>query len=174
MTSRRLFKYFKVPELLKIGMLVWGEADSETFAKKGVYEESFSDMLHGSGGSYSSSCILTLVLTSKDNEVQAGVTSFKTSENSEEFSALEVLLENFLSVYLYLIGTFTSLIHIESCKSPTAVLFDDDMGRISIRYYETKEYHSECSGKISRIMHRTLVTTCKLNGVHQVYFDFVS
>ncbi|GJY88185.1 hypothetical protein Tco_0502813 [Tanacetum coccineum] len=30
----------------------------------------------------------------------------------------------------------TSLIHIESHKSPTAVLFDDDTGRISIRYRE--------------------------------------
>ncbi|GJQ99886.1 hypothetical protein Tco_0522871 [Tanacetum coccineum] len=30
----------------------------------------------------------------------------------------------------------TSLIHIESCKSPTAVLFDDDTGRISIRHCE--------------------------------------
>ncbi|GJU43138.1 hypothetical protein Tco_1200404 [Tanacetum coccineum] len=30
----------------------------------------------------------------------------------------------------------TSLIHIENCKSPTAVLFDDDTGRISIRHCE--------------------------------------
>ncbi|GJS30044.1 hypothetical protein Tco_0490664 [Tanacetum coccineum] len=30
----------------------------------------------------------------------------------------------------------TSLIHIESRKSPTAVLFDDDTGRISIRHCE--------------------------------------
>ncbi|GJV27842.1 hypothetical protein Tco_1384290 [Tanacetum coccineum] len=30
----------------------------------------------------------------------------------------------------------TSLIHRESCKSPTAVLFDDDTGRISIRHCE--------------------------------------
>ncbi|GJX11495.1 hypothetical protein Tco_0201354 [Tanacetum coccineum] len=41
-------------------------------------------------------------------------------------------------------------------KSPTIVLFDDDTGSISIRHFETKEYHSECSGKISRIMRRTL------------------
>ncbi|GKA72046.1 hypothetical protein Tco_0778262 [Tanacetum coccineum] len=33
----------------------------------------------------------------------------------------------------------TSLIHIESRKSPTAVLFDDDTGRISIRHFITKE-----------------------------------
>ncbi|GJY04025.1 hypothetical protein Tco_0369965 [Tanacetum coccineum] len=37
---------------------------------------------------------------------------------------------------------YTSLIHIESRKSPTAVLFDVDTGRISIRHCETKEYHS--------------------------------
>ncbi|GJY25204.1 hypothetical protein Tco_0399930 [Tanacetum coccineum] len=42
------------------------------------------------------------------------------------------------------------LIHIESCKSPTAVLFDVDTGRISIRHYETKEYHSQCSGNITK------------------------
>ncbi|GJX28798.1 hypothetical protein Tco_0236877 [Tanacetum coccineum] len=30
----------------------------------------------------------------------------------------------------------TSLIHMESRKSPTAVLFDDDTGRISIRHCE--------------------------------------
>ncbi|GKD36423.1 hypothetical protein Tco_1251932, partial [Tanacetum coccineum] len=30
----------------------------------------------------------------------------------------------------------TSLIHIESRKSPTAVLFDDDTGWISIRHCE--------------------------------------
>ncbi|GKC03607.1 hypothetical protein Tco_0995217, partial [Tanacetum coccineum] len=68
----------------------------------------------------------------------------------------------------------TSSIHIESCKSLTAELFDVDSGRISIRHYKTKEYHSECSGKISRIMRRTLVITCELNGVQQVYFDIVS
>ncbi|GJV53960.1 hypothetical protein Tco_1449701 [Tanacetum coccineum] len=32
----------------------------------------------------------------------------------------------------------------------------------------TKEYHSECSGKITRIMRRTLVATCELIGVEQV------
>ncbi|GKA46260.1 hypothetical protein Tco_0739143 [Tanacetum coccineum] len=67
-----------------------------------------------------------------------------------------------------------SLIHIRSCKSPTAVLFDGDTGRISICHCETKEYHSECSIKISRIMRRTLVTTCELIGVQQMYFDVVS
>ncbi|GJS92338.1 retrovirus-related pol polyprotein from transposon TNT 1-94 [Tanacetum coccineum] len=47
----------------------------------------------------------------------------------------------------------TSLIHIESRKSPITVLFDVDTGRISIHHCETKEYHSESSGKITRIMH---------------------
>ncbi|GJW14841.1 hypothetical protein Tco_0018974 [Tanacetum coccineum] len=35
----------------------------------------------------------------------------------------------------------TSLIHIESCKSPTVVLFDVDTRRISIFTVNTKEYH---------------------------------
>nr|GEU96127.1 hypothetical protein [Tanacetum cinerariifolium] len=34
-----------------------------------------------------------------------------------------------------------------------------------IHHCETKEYHSECSGKISKITCRTLVITCELNGV---------
>ncbi|GJU06405.1 putative glycosyl transferase 14 [Tanacetum coccineum] len=73
----------------------------------------------------------------------------------------------------YLVST--SLIHIESCKSPTAVMFDDDTGRNSIRHCGTKEYHSECSGKISRIMRiLTLITTCELIGVQQVYFNVLS
>ncbi|GKC40219.1 hypothetical protein Tco_1052603 [Tanacetum coccineum] len=37
----------------------------------------------------------------------------------------------------------------------------------------TKEYHSECSGKISRIMRRTLVTTYELYGVQQVFETYV-
>ncbi|GJW57533.1 hypothetical protein Tco_0104264 [Tanacetum coccineum] len=39
-----------------------------------------------------------------------------------------------LDLYRYPVDT--SLIHIESRKSPTAVLFDDDTGRISIRHCE--------------------------------------
>ncbi|GJS41523.1 RNA-directed DNA polymerase, eukaryota [Tanacetum coccineum] len=38
-------------------------------------------------------------------------------------------------------GVDTSLIHIESHKSPTAELFDVDSGRISIATVNTKEYH---------------------------------
>ncbi|GJT70555.1 hypothetical protein Tco_1029841 [Tanacetum coccineum] len=34
-------------------------------------------------------------------------------------------------------------IHIESCKSPTAKLFDVDSERISIIIVNTKEYHSD-------------------------------
>ncbi|GJT92457.1 hypothetical protein Tco_1081302 [Tanacetum coccineum] len=50
----------------------------------------------------------------------------------------------------------TSLIHIESRKSPTAVLLDVNIGRISIRHCETEEYHSEYTGNITRIMRRNL------------------
>ncbi|GKE14644.1 hypothetical protein Tco_1422221, partial [Tanacetum coccineum] len=37
----------------------------------------------------------------------------------------------------------TSSIHIKSCKSPTAELFDVDSRRISIVTVNTKEYHSD-------------------------------
>nr|GEV79645.1 hypothetical protein [Tanacetum cinerariifolium] len=40
----------------------------------------------------------------------------------------------------------TSLIHLESRKSPTVKLFDVDSGRIPFITMKTKEYHSECSG----------------------------
>ncbi|GJW32439.1 hypothetical protein Tco_0052471 [Tanacetum coccineum] len=40
-----------------------------------------------------------------------------------------------------------SLIHIESRKSPTAMLFDVDTGRISIVIVNTKEYHSDVMAK---------------------------
>ncbi|GJX38571.1 hypothetical protein Tco_0251874 [Tanacetum coccineum] len=53
----------------------------------------------------------------------------------------------------------TSLIHIESRKSPTKSLFDAGSSRISIFIVSTKEYHSECSGRITRIMRRTLVNS---------------
>ncbi|GJW98000.1 hypothetical protein Tco_0179808 [Tanacetum coccineum] len=41
----------------------------------------------------------------------------------------------------------TSLIHIESRKSPTAVLFDDDTRKISIVTVNTQEYHSDVLAK---------------------------
>ncbi|GJT65449.1 hypothetical protein Tco_1016929 [Tanacetum coccineum] len=50
-----------------------------------------------------------------------------------------------------------SSIHVESCKSPTVVLFDDDTKRISIHHLITKGI-SKCSRKISRIMRRALDT----------------
>nr|GEW91138.1 reverse transcriptase domain-containing protein [Tanacetum cinerariifolium] len=49
----------------------------------------------------------------------------------------------------------TSLIHIESCKSPTKSLFDVGSSRISI--FTVNTFVSlGCSGKITRIMRRTL------------------
>ncbi|GJV97220.1 hypothetical protein Tco_1548797 [Tanacetum coccineum] len=59
----------------------------------------------------------------------------------------------------------------ESRKLPTAVLFDVDTGRISIRHSKTKEYHSECSGKITWIMCRTLrYHLCSLFVNNKLYF----
>ncbi|GKE42698.1 hypothetical protein Tco_1469982, partial [Tanacetum coccineum] len=53
--------------------------------------------------------------------------SFDLVFNSE--SSIHLLDQNRYSVD-------TRLIHIEFCKSPTAVLFDVDTGRISIRHCE--------------------------------------
>ncbi|GJX86460.1 hypothetical protein Tco_0337234 [Tanacetum coccineum] len=50
----------------------------------------------------------------------------------------------------------TSLIHLESRKSPTAELFDLESGRISIVTVNTKEYHFDVLAIIIRIMRRTL------------------
>ncbi|GKA57661.1 hypothetical protein Tco_0756849 [Tanacetum coccineum] len=49
----------------------------------------------------------------------------------------------------------TSLIHIESRKSPTKSLFDVGSRRISIITVNTKEYHSDVLAIITRIMRRT-------------------
>ncbi|GKA63479.1 copia protein [Tanacetum coccineum] len=49
----------------------------------------------------------------------------------------------------------TSLIHIESRKSPTKSLFDVGSRRISIFTVNTKEYHSDVLAIITRIMRRT-------------------
>ncbi|GJV32568.1 hypothetical protein Tco_1392968 [Tanacetum coccineum] len=51
----------------------------------------------------------------------------------------------------------TSLVHIESLKSPTAKLFDDDSRRISIFSVYTKEYHSDVLANTTRIMRKTLL-----------------
>ncbi|GKB45637.1 hypothetical protein Tco_0896390 [Tanacetum coccineum] len=50
----------------------------------------------------------------------------------------------------------TSLIRIESRKSPTKSLFDIILRRISIVIVNTKEYHSDVLAVITRIMRRTL------------------
>ncbi|GKC57408.1 hypothetical protein Tco_1085006 [Tanacetum coccineum] len=49
----------------------------------------------------------------------------------------------------------TSLIHLESRKSPTKSLFDVGSRRISIVTVNTKEYHSDVLAIITRIMRRT-------------------
>ncbi|GJV49183.1 retrovirus-related pol polyprotein from transposon TNT 1-94 [Tanacetum coccineum] len=52
----------------------------------------------------------------------------------------------------------TSLIHLESRKSPTKSLFDVGSRRISIVTVNTKEYHSDILEIITRIMRRTFDT----------------
>ncbi|GKE82052.1 hypothetical protein Tco_1552052, partial [Tanacetum coccineum] len=68
----------------------------------------------------------------------------------------------------------TSLIHIESRKSPTAELLDVDSGRISIVIVNTKEYHSDVLENITRIMCRTLVQVMFLMVNNNYILEFVS
>ncbi|GJY12166.1 hypothetical protein Tco_0381475 [Tanacetum coccineum] len=57
----------------------------------------------------------------------------------------------------------TSLIHIESRKSPTAELFDVDSGRISIVTVNTKEHHSDVLAKSQGYCVGLFVITCVLD-----------
>ncbi|GJT08035.1 hypothetical protein Tco_0842497 [Tanacetum coccineum] len=66
----------------------------------------------------------------------------------------------------------TSLIHIESCKSPTKSLFDVGSSRISI-FTVINEITSEVLEDLRKCV-GLFVTTCELCGVQQVYFDIVS
>ncbi|GKC36015.1 retrovirus-related pol polyprotein from transposon TNT 1-94 [Tanacetum coccineum] len=69
---------------------------------------------------------------------------------------------------LVLITGMSQSRHHESRKSPTAVLFDVDNGRISIVTMNTKEYHSDVLAIIMRIMRRTLVqVVCEVATKHQ-------
>ncbi|GJW64623.1 hypothetical protein Tco_0116507 [Tanacetum coccineum] len=96
--------------LLKIRMLVWGEADSKTSAKKESQKKSFQRELFKTccmdwgevnpvHAYYNGSC------TSKDNEDPSWNTSFKTKRTHKTTSALEVLWKTLFLLYLYLIGT---------------------------------------------------------------------
>ncbi|GJU69070.1 hypothetical protein Tco_1255329 [Tanacetum coccineum] len=71
----------------------------------------------------------------------------------------------------------TSLIHIESRKSPTAMLFDDDTGRISIRHLRIlKEYHLNVRAE-SKIMPHDLVRLVVLvigGGAAATYSNFTN
>ncbi|GKC43130.1 hypothetical protein Tco_1060852 [Tanacetum coccineum] len=53
---------------------------------------------------------------------------------SDSYYLFDYVVNSFTGPNRYPVDT--SLIHIESRKSPTAVLFDDDTGRISIRHCE--------------------------------------
>ncbi|GJS03866.1 hypothetical protein Tco_0320374 [Tanacetum coccineum] len=91
--------------LLKIGMLVWGEADSETSPKRSLRRKLFKTCCMDWGevnqvhAYYNGSC------TSKDNEDPSWSTSFKTRRTQKTSSALDVLWKTLFLLYLYLIGT---------------------------------------------------------------------
>ncbi|GJT84060.1 hypothetical protein Tco_1058402 [Tanacetum coccineum] len=75
--------------LLKIGMLVWGEADSETSPKKEFMKKAFQDMLHELGEVNPIHAYYNGSRTSKDNEDPSWSTSFKTRRTQKTSSALE-------------------------------------------------------------------------------------
>ncbi|GJS59679.1 hypothetical protein Tco_0654463 [Tanacetum coccineum] len=107
MTSRRCFNALQMfQNQLKIGMLVWGEADiQKTSAKKESMKKAFQDCcknwreVNPVHAYYNGSC------TSKDNEDPSWNTSFKTKRTHKTTSALEVLWKTLFLLYLYLIGT---------------------------------------------------------------------
>ncbi|GKD48654.1 hypothetical protein Tco_1277630 [Tanacetum coccineum] len=82
--------------LLKIGMLVWGEADSETSPKRILSRKLFKTCCMSWGevnpthAYYNGSCI------SKDTEDPSWSTSFKTRRTQKTSSALEVLWKTLL------------------------------------------------------------------------------
>ncbi|GJU64056.1 hypothetical protein Tco_1245891 [Tanacetum coccineum] len=80
-----------IENLLKIGMLVWGEADSETLLKQESMKKAFQDMLHGLGEFNPTHAYYNGFRTSKDNEDPSWSTSFKTRRTQKTSSALEVL-----------------------------------------------------------------------------------
>ncbi|GKE97546.1 hypothetical protein Tco_0020897, partial [Tanacetum coccineum] len=79
----------KFQNLLKIGMLVWGEADSETPPKRSLKRKLFKTCCMNWGevnpthAYYNGSC------TSKDTEDPSWSTSFKTRRTQKTSSALE-------------------------------------------------------------------------------------
>ncbi|GKC75312.1 hypothetical protein Tco_1126086, partial [Tanacetum coccineum] len=73
--------------------------------QKGVYEESFQDMLHGLGEVNPTHAYYNGLCTSKDTEDPSWSTSFKTRSTQKTSSALEALWKTLFVLYLYLIGT---------------------------------------------------------------------
>ncbi|GKA44346.1 hypothetical protein Tco_0737070 [Tanacetum coccineum] len=81
----------KIQNLLKIGMLVWGEADSENLPKRSLRRKLFKTCCMNWGevnpthAYYNGSC------TIKDTEDPSWSTSFKTRRTQKTSSALEAL-----------------------------------------------------------------------------------
>ncbi|GKA46130.1 hypothetical protein Tco_0738926, partial [Tanacetum coccineum] len=96
-----------VHNLLNIGDVVCGEANSGSFAKKSLFKRAFSrhaacivwGEVNPTHAYYNGSC------TSKDTEDPSWSTSFKTRSTQKTSSALEALWKTLFVLYLYLIGT---------------------------------------------------------------------
>ncbi|GKB20664.1 hypothetical protein Tco_0854587 [Tanacetum coccineum] len=93
-------------------------------------------------GRSSGSRIICLVLTSSSGSIRAlkQETRELDVERMQNEDSQDQLRRNYPAV-------ITSLIHIESRKSPTAVLFDVDTRRIFIVSVNTKEYHFDVLAK---------------------------
>ncbi|GJS90669.1 hypothetical protein Tco_0773305 [Tanacetum coccineum] len=91
--------------LLKIGMLVWGEADSETSTKRSLRRKLFKTCCMNWGEVNPTHAYYNGSRTSKDNEDPSWSTSFKTRRTQKTSSALEVLWKTLFLLYLYLLGT---------------------------------------------------------------------
>ncbi|GJU57772.1 hypothetical protein Tco_1235538 [Tanacetum coccineum] len=75
--------------LLKIGMLVWGEADLETSPKRSLQRKLFKTCCMNWGEVDPTHAYYNGSRTSKDNEDPSWSTSFKTRRTQKTYSALE-------------------------------------------------------------------------------------
>ncbi|GJW65393.1 hypothetical protein Tco_0117277 [Tanacetum coccineum] len=136
------------PDLLKSDSLIMKDEHldtiSETESDK-LIKSSVEDLVHTpseSDGISEGECDLTVYddFSPKKDEIQrislTGFPAQSVGSSNTDVLDLPCLLVLITGTSQSRQHVDTSLIHIESRKSPTAVLFDDDTGRISIRHCE--------------------------------------
>ncbi|GJX31153.1 hypothetical protein Tco_0241008 [Tanacetum coccineum] len=149
----------KFQNLLKIGMLIWGEADSKTSPKRSLRRKLFKKccMIWGevnpTHAYYNGSC------TNKDTEDPSRSTSFKTRRTQKTSSALEELWKTLFVLYLYLIGTLL----VPSCF----VIFDLEPLSLSFDFVFMSEIFKSLSFSLDRLCH--LAIFCLDNHAHTLH-----